>query len=179
MVRLYSIPFTSEQFLIGAGVVLILLFLAAVLLIKKEYAKPYERVSSILTPPEQYFYKVLSSTLQGRVFIFSKVRIADIIKVRRSISRKNFWRHFSAIRQKHIDFVLVDPKTFTTICLIELDDKSHLRLDRIKRDRFVNHIMKQTEIPLYRFRVQRRYDRAEILRMLEIYTEAKRLQTDS
>lgn len=90
----------------------------------------------------------------------------EIVQLRRGIPHKSFWRYFSQISQKHIDFVLIDPQSFATLCLIELDDKSHARLDRMARDRFVNQIMEQTGIPLHRLPVQRRYDRAEILQTL-------------
>lgn len=96
----------------------------------------------------------------------AKVRVADLLKVRRSINKKHFWSYFSKISQKHIDFVLVDPQTFTTLCAIELDDKSHLNPDRMKRDRFVNQVMAETGIRLYRFSVRRRYDRKEIFERL-------------
>ena len=99
----------------------------------------------------------------------AKVRIADVLKVRKDIPRKSFWGYFSKISQKHIDFVLVDTKDFTTLCVIELDDKSHARSDRIKRDRFVNEIMQQTSLPLYRFPVKRSYDFSELLQSLDVH----------
>lgn len=163
---MFNTPFTSEQLFIGAAAFIFLMLCSVVVLAKKNHAHPYEILSSILTPPEQQFYKVLSSTLQGRAIVMAKVRIADLIKVRRTISRKTFWRHFSKISQKHIDFVLVDPQSFASLCVIELDDKSHARPDRILRDRFVNQVMAQTDIPLYRFPVRRRYDRAKLLQIL-------------
>ena len=160
---MFEIPFTSQQLLIGG---IILLFIVVVVLVRSTSANPYQQLTSILTPSEQNFYKVLSSTVNGRAIIMAKVRIADLLKVRSNIKKKHFWSHFSKISQKHIDFVLIDPVTFKTICLIELDDKSHLRLGRSNRDKFVNRIMEQTGIPLYRFRVQRRYNRSDILQIL-------------
>lgn len=156
-------PFTSQQLLIGGIAFVVLLFFVIVLPARHTSAKPYERFPSILTPAEQHFYKVLSSVIEGQAIIMAKVRVADILKVKRSINKKHFWSYFSKISQKHIDLVLIDPQTFTTLCAIELDDKSHLNLDRMKRDRFINQVMVQTGIPLYRFSVRRRYDRAEIL----------------
>ena len=163
-----DIPFTPEHIFIGTISFLVVMLCIVVLSARRKDIEPYERVNSILTPAEQHFYKVLSSALQGRALIMAKVRIADLIKVRRSVSRKNFWRHFSQISQKHIDFVLIDPKTFTTLCLIELDDKSHARVARIKRDKFVNQIMGQTGLPLHRIPIRRRYDRVELLQILKI-----------
>ncbi len=160
------ISFTSQQLLIGGIAFIVFLLFVVVLLARETSAKPYERLPSILTASEQYFYKVLLSVVKEQAIIMAKVRVADLLKVRRSIRKKHFWSYFSKISQKHIDFVLVDPQTFTTLCVIELDDKSHLNFDRMERDRFVNQVMAQVGIPLYRFRVQRRYDRSDILQIL-------------
>ena len=162
-----NLPFTLQQLLIGGITFVVFLLFVVVLPARHTSAKPYERLPSILTPSEQHFYKVLSSVVKEQAIIMAKVRVADLLKVRRSMSKKHFWSYFSKISQKHIDFVLIDPQTFITLCVIELDDKSHLNLDRMKRDRFVNQIMAQTGIPLYRFSVRRRYDRSEILERLK------------
>lgn len=159
--------FTSQQFLVGGIAFVVLLLFVIVLPARHTSAKSYERLPSILTPSEQHFYKVLSSVIKEQAIIMAKVRVADLLKVRRSISKKHFWSYFSKISQKHIDFVLIDPQTFTTLCAIELDDKSHLNLDRMKRDRFINQVMAQTGIPLYRFSVRRRYNRNMIFERLK------------
>ena len=162
----FDIQFMQPEIIIGLAILAAVALYQIILIVLKRRIKPYERLDSILTAPEQRFYKVLQSALGGRALIMSKVRIADLIKVRRTIARRNFWRHFSKISQKHIDFVLVDPRTFETLCLIELDDKSHARRNRVQRDQFVNRIMAQTGIPLYRFPVRRHYNAAEILNTL-------------
>ena len=163
---MFYIPFPPEQLAIGMSIFIGLALLWVLWSCKKGQYLPYERLDSVLTPPEQYFYRCLISTLKDRALIMPKVRIADIIKVRRSVPRQYFWRHFSKISQKHIDFVLIDPQTFRTLCVIELDDKSHVRIDRMQRDWFVNKVMAQTGIPIYRFPVRRRYNRSEIFHVL-------------
>lgn len=162
-----EVPFTPQQLMIGGIIFIAFILLITILPITKISATPYERGVSILTPTEQNFYRVLSSTVNGHATVMVKVRIADLIKVRSTIKQKHFWSYFSKISQKHIDFVLIDPTNFKTICLIELDDKSHLRLDRSNRDKFVNSIMEQTGIPLFRFSVKRKYDRNYILQKLK------------
>lgn len=160
--------FTPIEITTVTGIFFVLLLMAVLLSIRGKHPYPYERIPSILNPPEQRFYKILKSVVGQQVIIFSKVRIADILKVKNSSKHKDFWRHFSKISQKHIDFVLLDPKHFTTLCLIELDDKSHGYFHRRKRDEFVNRIMAQSGIPLYRFAVRRHYNRAEILQKLSV-----------
>jgi D-ribose pyranose/furanose isomerase RbsD len=161
--------YVPQQLFIGAVCLATVSLFIILLPLKKRNRHPYERIDSILTPAEQHFYKVLDSVLQDSVLIMVKVRIADVIKVKRTRTMKVFWHHFSKISQKHIDFVLIDAVSFKTICLIELDDKSHTRPDRIMRDRFINQIMANSRIPLVRFKVRRRYDRTVLLNALDIF----------
>lgn len=164
---MFDLSFTPQHLFIGGVAFIAFLFVVLVLPTRRISATPYERMTSILSPAEQHFYKVLSSTIGRRAIIMAKVRIADILKVNGRTKQKHFWSHFSKISQKHIDFVLLDPSTFKTIGLVELDDKSHYQFSRKQRDVFINQVMEQVGIPLYRFRVQRRYDRSEILEELE------------
>lgn len=69
--------------------------------------------------------------------IFCKVRFADLIETRQS---KDFHKWFNKVKSKHIDFVLLDGKTMIPKLLIELDDSTHEREDRKKRDQFVDAV---------------------------------------
>lgn len=62
------------------------------------------------------------------------------------------------IRQKKLDFVLAYPKTFRIAAVIELDDQSHERADRIRRDRFVEQAFDAAGVLLIRIAVYRKYD---------------------
>ncbi|MEN7973211.1 MAG: DUF2726 domain-containing protein, partial [Verrucomicrobiota bacterium] len=42
------------------------------------------------------------------------------------------------------------PSTLAIVAAIELDDKSHQRKDRIKRDQFLNQVMESAGVPLIR-----------------------------
>ena len=52
------------------------------------------------------------------------------------------------ISLKRVDFVLVDPLTLEPQAVIDLDDRSHEREDRVKRDAFVASVLKQVRIPV-------------------------------
>ena len=130
--------------LIEYGIMIIGFCLIIVLILQqRRFRKPYQASSCVLTLAEQKFYRALQSALGDRTIILAKVRVADFISVKPNISGKAFWRYFSRISQKHIDFVLLDPKTFKTLSLIELDDRSHNTHERIKRDQFIKVISKK------------------------------------
>lgn len=50
-----------------------------------------------------------------------------------------------------MDFVLCDSDDLSTIAVIELDDRTHLRPARVKRDQFLEETLKEAGIPLIRF----------------------------
>lgn len=83
-----------------------------------------------------------------------KVRLADIVTC-----SETAWRRGSGspIAQKHLDFVLCDVHSTRFLAAIELDDRSHHRPDRRKRDRFVNRVLAEAGIDLIRFRARSRY----------------------
>ena len=161
-----NIPFTPQQMLIGGMVFIGLLLCVLVLPAKAKSNRAYEPLPSILTNAEKHFYKVLSSIYKDDFIIMAKVRLADVVKVGPNIRKKHFWSYFSKISQKHIDMLILKKSDYSTLCAIELDDKSHDKQERITRDKFVNQVMAQTGIPLYRFKVKHRYNRAEIAKTL-------------
>ena len=146
------------------GVVCIIVLV--VFLTRSIYRQPYKQAVSLLTPAEQRFYKALIPAVRNHAIVTFKVRVADVVNVKKGYSKRLFWRHFSQISQKHFDFVLVDKQSFQVLCAIELDDKSHNQKERRKRDKFLNKVMAQTRIPLHRFQVQGYYDSKQIYQVL-------------
>lgn len=71
---------------------------------------------------------------------------------------KAWWKLFSLVSKWHCDVVIVDRATFAMVAAVELDDRSHLKPARRRRDILLNEFMRQADIPLLRG-----YDRAELL----------------
>ena len=65
--------------------------------------------------------------------------------------RKTYWSGLNRVTSKSIDFVVVDLASGGALLAIELDDKTHQRDDRKRRDAFVNDALRQAGIPLVRF----------------------------
>ena len=136
----------------------------AVLLLLRMYAPtgrlPYRPRGRLVTKSELRFYKSLVKAVQDDFEIFAMVRIADLLRVDDSTRHKRKW--INKILAKHIDFVLCDPGSLVPILCIELDDRSHERPDRIKRDEFVDAAFESAGLPLLRIPVQRSYPAREI-----------------
>lgn len=97
---------------------------------------PYQAVN-LLTEREYKFFKVLKVIAErNNLDVLMKIRLADLVEVKDSIPKSEFYRHFNRISAKHIDFALADEAR--VVVLIELDDSTHIRNDRIERDKFIN-----------------------------------------
>lgn len=110
----------------------------------------YKPIKTILTQTEAKYYRALNQATNNQYLVFSKVRIADILTPK--VARKNnkiWWKAFTKISSKHVDFVLTDDQ-FNVIAVIELDDSSHQRTSRRKRDQFVNAAFKSADVPIIR-----------------------------
>lgn len=133
--------------------------------IKANYKEKYNKKEKLLTQNEILFYKVINEALKDKnIIINSQVVLYEIIETKKN--NKNFNSNFNKIKSKSIDFVLTD-KEFNILLCIELDDTTHNRKDRIKRDDFINELFEELEIKLLRIPVQNYYSVEMINKMLE------------
>ncbi len=70
----------------------------------REY--PYIKSGMLLTKGEKVFYDSLLVSLPPSCVIAIKVRLGDLISVKKGLSKKEALIARSKIQQKHIDFVL-------------------------------------------------------------------------
>jgi hypothetical protein len=116
---------------------------------------PYFSRQNLMSAAELRFFKALEQLFTDRLHICPKVRLADIV----TCSDYHWARGFGGkIAQKHMDFVLIDRQSGQILCCLELDDSSHNKPERKKRDQFVNKTLDCASIPLLRFPVQSSYD---------------------
>ena len=132
------------------GIVILLAIFAIVLKLIKRSKKPrysYQK-RDLFTRNELNFYNdLLPIARKMNLTVFAKVRIADLIEARKNSSPGSF----AKVSQKHVDFVLCDA-SLTPVLVVELDDRSHDREDRKKRDAFVDHAMKSAKMPIIHVR---------------------------
>lgn len=128
---------------------------------------PYEAQRFLFTPAELSFYGVLLSAVSDRYAVFGKVRMGDVLKVLPRLGTKNAMIARSKIQQKHLDFVLCKKDTLEVVCCIELNDRSHERPDRVKRDNFVRAACKQANVVLVEFQVKHTYSNTIILEQIQ------------
>jgi hypothetical protein len=96
---------------------------------------------SLLTPSEQNFLDGLEQVVGDRYRIECQVQLSRIVTPLDANEHFTNYQDFNRVKAKSIDFVLYD-KNYRPYLCIELDDRSHLRWDRMKRDAFVDQVMK-------------------------------------
>lgn len=106
-----------------------------------------------LTDRERSFHTELIKEIEDSHYIMAQVRVVDIINPNKKYKKtsKEFISLFRQISQWHCDFVIIQKETFEIIHAIELNDSTHKRTDRIKRDEILNLAMKQAGIKLITF----------------------------
>ena len=139
---------------------------------KKNNINAYTTNGHLMTPTETFFFHHLIRAIDKKYHINCGVRLWNIISVKENYKNKKSAEN--RINKKEIDFIITDINNHKIIVAIELDDKSHYRADRIKRDIFVNNLFKEINIPLLRVPVQNSYN----IKKLKEDIETMLLKTD-
>jgi hypothetical protein len=134
---------------------------------------PYLSRTFLASLAELRFHHALSAALPEWLLVCPKVRVADVI----SCSEEDWKRGFGgAISQKHFDFVIASRESLRIACCIELDDKSHERPERERRDAFLDAALDGAGIPLLRFQARAEYDSNSIRRRILSELQRARLR---
>lgn len=150
-------------------IVLIVIAVAFVsVLVQSETRYPYKKRGALLTPAELKFFHTLERAVERQYRLFIKVRVADLITVKKEGDNKRTLIAVNRIAAKHVDFVLADMTTLTPIAAIELDDSSHQRADRRKRDEFLEGAFDAAGVKLIRFKTQGRYEINAVLQQITV-----------
>tara|TARA_R110001606_G_scaffold11354_7_gene49319 strand:- start:8462 stop:9172 length:711 start_codon:yes stop_codon:yes gene_type:complete len=136
--------------------------------LEKEDTFPYFKISALLTPAELSFYHVLKIAVSEQYDIFAKVRLADLVSVKKGVDRAVWGKHFNKIKAKHIDFILCEKNTSEILCAIELDDQSHSQIKRQERDEFVTKVLDVVTLPFARFDVTRTYQSDAVKKHIQL-----------
>ena len=139
-------------------------------------APVYEALPTLLTAAERSFFGVLQQAIASDYQIFAKVRLADIVRPVRNPSRSGWQSAFNRITGKHVDFVLCDKERISVVAVIELDDRTHERLDRGIRDNLVDAALTDAAIPILRISARQNYSPAQIReRVQSVFVSSKKV----
>src|ERR1035437_7044871 len=97
--------------------------------VKKKPLYKYTRKDFLISRPEHEFFDILVEILENKYHVFTQVHLPTILD--HKIKGQTWKAAFSHINGKSVDFVICDKAYIKPLLVIELDDKSHDRLDRI------------------------------------------------
>ncbi len=133
-----------------------------------DYNNYYRPKRYVITKNELGFYKVLSEIAKElNLLVFSQVSLYNILEPRKNLDYRTHIKYFNKISSKSIDFVLVDPVDCRIRVCIELDDSTHSKSSRKKRDSFINELFKSLNINLIRLPVYNTYYKNTIKQKIE------------
>jgi uncharacterized protein DUF2726/topoisomerase-like DNA binding C4 zinc finger protein len=154
---------------VNSLLIVVIVVLVAAVLIALKVKKPakdegvaFEKRDPLFTPAERSFLGVLEQALDNRYRVFGKVRLGDIIKPAKGLSNSKRAAAQNKINQKHLDFVICLVADLAVVGVVELDDKSHEKVDRVGRDEFVDQALAGAKIPVIHFPVKKGYELQEV-----------------
>lgn len=93
----------------------------------------------LLTKREWAEYQILKMAADAKgLLICPKVRLLDLVVPK--YNARNSRGLMTKVMSKHVDFVICNQQ-MEVVCIIELDDPTHLRQDRVERDQFVDSVL--------------------------------------
>lgn len=155
------------NFLILAAAIIVILAVWAALKAKqgassKDQAFTFDSRDTLFTPAERSFLGVLEQALDEQYRVFGKVRLGDLVKPAKGLSKSKRTTALNKINQKHLDFVICSATNLAVVGVVELDDQSHGREDRAGRDVFVDQALAGSKIPVARFSAKQAYAIPEV-----------------
>ncbi len=135
--------------------------------VKTDKPLPYKKRDDFLSQAEKQFYATMNTFIDGKATICPKVAVKEIVFVGKDTG-KEYMKYFNWIAKKHVDFVLCDAVNMNVLCAVELDDSSHARPDRKKRDEFVDKVFEVSKIPLFHLPLKYSYAMQDFEAILKV-----------
>ena len=113
-----------------------------------------------VSPGERAFLPALRIAVGPKVWVAPQVAINQLLYLKRDCPARRSWQ--AKMDRRSLDFVLIDPETYRPLAAIELDDRSHDKPDRRKRDAEVGRLCAAAGLPLLRVAAAQAYDPIEL-----------------
>ena len=134
--------------------------------IEKTKINGFRSKQYLLTKTEEKFLNGLEKYVGEKYRVMCQVRLAELISAG-NYKEKGYRSRLNKIQSKSIDFVITTKKT-KVVAAVELDDWTHNKPARRKRDEVVERILNSAGLPLIRFKVGSDYNFEEINRTVTL-----------
>ncbi len=87
---------------------------------RRRRALPYTLGQTLFSPEEATFLEALDDAVGGDYRVFGKVRLSDLVVVRRGVGRRLLEQSSARIESLKIDFLVCGRKSAAVVCAVEL-----------------------------------------------------------
>ena len=116
----------------------------------RTYAAFEPAESLFVNRSERAFFQSLRRALPGEYHLHGKVRLEDIVRVKKVIKGQAHWQLRGRVKSRHVDYLITDIDG-VPLAAIELDGSSHNK-DALNADRLKDGIFEAVGLPLIRVR---------------------------
>ena len=107
---------------------------------------------------ERDFFHALRRAIPSEYHLHSKVRLEDIVRVKKAIKGQAHWHLRGRVKSRHVDYLITDTDGGLKAA-IELDGTSHNK-EALNADSLKDGIFEAVGLPLIRVRVGTNYNQA-------------------
>ncbi|MDN4501754.1 DUF2726 domain-containing protein [Alteromonadaceae bacterium BrNp21-10] len=148
-----------------AIMLMILLIVVAVVAIKFNdtgLAFPFTKKNNLFTPVERNFLELLDEAVGKQYRIICRVRLADVLSVRKGTDKKLSQTAVIKANTKQLDFVLCDRTDLSPVIAVDLVHSNGKNNYKTQRDWFVSSSLEAARIPHLRIKVRSGYKAQDI-----------------
>ncbi len=127
-----------------------------------------QRKASLLSPVERSFLGLLEKAVQNEYRIVNRVKLADVLDIRDSVSEKNRRSTLLKLNSKYLDYVLCEPDSMKVIAVLDLVNTKSKEGHKAVPDWFVSGALEAAGVPYLRIGIKAGYTVSELQAALAI-----------
>lgn len=121
---------------------------------------PYYQNKFLMTKAENEFFKLVSKVIPKGTILIPQVALSSLVKTYARAYRNK-------VDRKSVDFVLFKDIYYNPLLVIELDDSSHDRIERIQRDKFVDLVLLKANLPIIHVKLTKKANEEELKKLID------------
>lgn len=126
--------------------------------IGREDLRAFEAAPSLwVNTPEAALFGCLCRHMPPGFHLHGKVRLEDIIRVKRGLDKKARWAARGRVKSRHVDYLITD-SAGRPVVAIELDGRAHNRKNPSQSDQVKTALFQAAGIPLRRILVGENFE---------------------
>jgi len=150
-----------ELVLVGLIVLIVVVTLLASRLTDNSFPFPFDSKATVFTPAEKNFQNLVEKALGDEYRVLNRVKLSDILTIRKGVSTKAGQTAFSNANNKYLDFVICQRDSMKLVGAVDLVDTQGKGY-KVKKDWFVSGALEASAIPHIRIKVKPNYSVDEI-----------------